>query len=213
MDWEGGQIVTDPYVRRANGIRPKRMWRPCWRNGFVEPEESKGKDDKMSEHPTIEEVYKRPEFFNAVWSKSIEYYGVTKQSIVCMEECAELIEAYDDRNRDGLTDGTRSHMVEEMADVLICLWLLEHIYDIKGRDTRTRHPSPVEACAALIKAVSKILRYGTEKERLDGLADAVEDVRRWVMLLETENGITDEELGEWVERKTVRQQRRNENDK
>lgn len=80
----------------------------------------------MSEHPTIEEVYKRPEYFDAVWSKSIEYYCVTKQSVVCMEECAELIEAYDDRKRDGLTDGTRSHMVEEMADVLICLWLLEH---------------------------------------------------------------------------------------
>lgn len=69
----------------------------------------------MSEHPTIEEVYKRPEYFDAVWSKSIEYYCVTKQSVVCMEECAELIEAYDDRKRDGLTDGTRSHMVEEMA--------------------------------------------------------------------------------------------------
>lgn len=160
------------------------MRRPCWRNGFVEPEESKGKDDKMSEHPTIEEVYKRPEYFDAVWSKSIEYYGVTKQSVVCMEECAELIEAYDDRKRDGLTDGTRSHMVEEMADVLICLWLLEHMYDIKGCDNRTRHPSPVGAGAALIKAVSKILRYNTEKERLDGLADAAEDVRRWVMRLE-----------------------------
>ena len=48
--------------------------------------------------------------------------------------------------------------------------------------------------------------------RLDGLADAVEDVRRLVMLLETENGITDEELGEWVEHKTVRQQRRMEED-
>ena len=167
----------------------------------------------MNKHPTIEGVYERPEYFNAVWSKSIEHYGVTKQSIVCMEECAELIEAYDDLRRDGLTDATRSHMVEEMTDVLICLWLLEHMYDIKGRDTRTRHPSPVGACAALIKAVSKILRYDTEKERLDGLADAMEDVRRWLKLLETENGITDEELDEWVERKTVRQQRRNEDDK
>lgn len=167
----------------------------------------------MSEQQTIDEVCKRPEWFDAVWSKSIEYYGVTKQSIVCMEECAELIEAYDGRKRDGLTDGTRVHMVEEMADVLICLRLLEHMYDIKGRDARTRHPSPVGACAALIKAVSKILRYDTGKERLDGLADAVEDVRRWLMLFETENGITDEELDEWVERKTVRQQRRMEDDK
>lgn len=78
---------------------------------------------------------------------------------------------------------------------------------------RTRHPSPVEACAALIKAVGKILRYDTEKERLDGLADAVEDVRRWVMRLKKENGITDKELGEWVEHKTIRQQRRNEDAK
>ena len=33
------------------------------------------------------------------------------------------------------------------------------------------------------------------------------------MLLEKENGITNEELGEWVERKTVRQQRRMKDDK
>lgn len=159
----------------------------------------------MSERSIIEEVYKRPECFDSVWSESIEYYGVTKQSVVCMEECAELIEAIDDRRRDGLTDGTRSHMVEEMADVLICLWLLEHMYDIKGRDARTRHPSPIGACAALIKAVSKILRYGTEKERLDGLADAVEDVRRWVMLLKDKNGIMPGDLDEMIEYKTYRQ--------
>ena len=162
----------------------------------------------MNKQPTIEEVYKRPEYFDTVWSKSIEYYGVTKQSIVCMEECAELIEAVDDRWRDGLTDGIRSHMVEEMADVLICLWLLEHMYDVKGRSTRTYHPSPVSACVTLIKAISKILRYDTEKERLDGLAAAMEDVRRCLMLLETENGITDEELDEMIEYKTNRQAKR-----
>lgn len=159
----------------------------------------------MSERSIIEEVYSRPEYFDAVWSESIEYYGVTTQSVVCMEECAELIEAIDDRRRDGLTDGTRGGLVVEMADVLICLWLLEHMYDIKGRDNRTRHPSPVGACAALIKAVSKILRYGTEEERLDGLADAVEDVRRWVMLLKDKNGIMPDELDEMIEYKTYRQ--------
>ena len=159
----------------------------------------------MSERPIIEEVCKRPEYFDAVWSKSIEYYGVTKQSVVCMEECAELIEAIDDRRRDGLTDGTRVHLIEEMADVLICLWLLEHMYDVKGRSTRTYHPSPVGACVTLIKAVSKILRYGIEKERLDGLADAVEDVRRWVILLKDKNGIMLGDLDEMIDYKTYRQ--------
>lgn len=162
----------------------------------------------MSERPIIEEVCKRPEYFDAVWSESIEYYGVTKQSVVCMEECAELIEAVDDRRRDGLTDGTSAHLVEEMADVLICLWLLERMYGIRDRDSRTRHPSPVGACAALIKAVSKILRYGTEEERLDGLADAMGDVWRWLIRLEKENGITNEELDGMIEYKTNRQARR-----
>ena len=104
-----------------------------------------------------------------------------------------------------MTDGTRVHLIEEMADVLICLWLLEHMYDVKGRSTRTYHPSPVGACVTLIKAVSKILRYGIEKERLDGLADAVEDVRRWVILLKDKNGIMPGELDEMIEYKTNRQ--------
>ena len=159
----------------------------------------------MSDRPTIEKVCKRPECFDAVWSESIEYCGVTTQSIVCMEECAELIEAYDDLRCNGLTDETRAHLVEEMADVLICLWLLEHMYDVKGRDICTHHPSSVGACAALIKAVSKILRYGTEEERLDGLADAMGDVRRWLIRLEDWNGIMSDELDETIEYKTNRQ--------
>lgn len=162
----------------------------------------------MSERSIIEEVYSWPEYFDAVWSKSIEYYGVTKQSVVCMEECAELIEAIDDLRRDGLTDATRAHLVEEMADVLICLGLLERMYDVKGRSTRTRHPSPVGACVTLIKAISKILRYGTEKERLNELADAMEDVWRRLILLKDKNGITQRELDEMIEYKTNRQAKR-----
>lgn len=158
----------------------------------------------MNKRPTIEEVYSRPEYFDAVWSESIEYCGVTTQSIVCLEECAELIEAYDDLRCNGLTDETRAHLVEEMADVLICLWLLKHMYDVKGRDIRTHHPSSVGACAALIK----ILRYGTEEERLDGLADAMGDVRRWLIRLEDWNGIMSDELDETIEYKTNRQARR-----
>lgn len=162
----------------------------------------------MSERSIIEEVYSRPEYFDAVWSESIEYYGVTTQSVVCMEECAELIEAIDDRRRNGLMDWTRAHLVEEMADVLICLGLLERMYDVKGRSTRTYHPSPVGACVTLIKAISKILRYGTEEERLNELADAMEDVWRRLILLKDKNGITQHKLDEMIEYKTNRQAKR-----
>lgn len=83
----------------------------------------------------------------AVWRESIEKYGKETQSIVCMEECGELIQAISKRLR-GKPDAT-DNLTEEMADVTICLYLLKEMY-----------------------------------------------------------GITDEQLDEWIARKTVRQSKR-----
>lgn len=58
---------------------------------------------------------------------SIEHYGKEAQSIVCMEECSELIQAISKELR-SKTD--REHLSEEMADVLICIELLKQIYNI-----------------------------------------------------------------------------------
>ena len=58
---------------------------------------------------------------------SIEYYGKNTQSIVCMEECAELIQAISKELR-GKSD--RMHLAEEIADVLICIEILKQIYGI-----------------------------------------------------------------------------------
>ena len=63
-----------------------------------------------------------------VWRESIEKYGKTMQSIVCMEECSELIQAVSKRLR-GKSDAT-DNLAEEMADVIICLYLLKEMYDI-----------------------------------------------------------------------------------
>lgn len=79
-----------------------------------------------------------------VWRESIEKYGKTMQSIVCMEECSELIQAISKRLR-GKSDAN-DNLAEEMADVTICLHLLQEMY-----------------------------------------------------------GITDEQLDEWIDRKTIRQ--------
>ena len=64
----------------------------------------------------------------AVWRESIEKYGKETQSIVCMEECSELIQAISKRLR-GKPDAT-DNLAEEMADVTICLYLLKEMYGI-----------------------------------------------------------------------------------
>lgn len=65
---------------------------------------------------------------HVVWRESIEKYGKEMQSIVCMEECSELIQAISKCLR-GKPDAT-DNLAEEMADVTICLHLLQEMYGI-----------------------------------------------------------------------------------
>lgn len=60
-------------------------------------------------------------------SDSIQHYGVENQSTVCMEECAELIQAISKAKR-GKID--KDNMTEEIADVLICIEMLKQMYNI-----------------------------------------------------------------------------------
>lgn len=63
-----------------------------------------------------------------VWRESIRKYGKEIQSIVCMEECSELIQAVSKRLRG--KPGATDNLAEEMADVTICLDLLKEMYGI-----------------------------------------------------------------------------------
>ena len=63
----------------------------------------------------------------SIISKSIKHYGEEIQSTVCMEECAELIQAISKAKR-GKPDA--DNMIEEIADVLICIEMLKQIYNI-----------------------------------------------------------------------------------
>ena len=62
---------------------------------------------------------------------SIKHYGVDAQSTVCMEECAELIQAISKEKR-GKHD--YKHLAEEIADVLICISMLQDMYEIDSSD-------------------------------------------------------------------------------
>lgn len=61
---------------------------------------------------------------------SIEHYGKPVQSTVCMEECSELIQAISKCLRYGDTEENLDNLVEEIADVFICISMLKQMYDI-----------------------------------------------------------------------------------
>ena len=62
-----------------------------------------------------------------VIAESILHYGKNNQSTVCIKECAELIQAISKAKR-GKID--RDNMIEEIADVLICIEMLKQMYMI-----------------------------------------------------------------------------------
>ncbi len=67
-----------------------------------------------------------------VIARSVDHYGEEIQAIVCMEECAELIQAISKmiRRNDELSEEDYDHLEEEVADVLICIEMLKQIYSI-----------------------------------------------------------------------------------
>lgn len=88
--------------------------------------------------------YLSPEQADAVEMRSIARYGKDTQATVCMEECAELIQAISKIKRHNPEDPTNKvgrnelieNLYEEMADVQICFDLLIKIYELKPSDLR-----------------------------------------------------------------------------
>lgn len=105
--------------------------------------------------------------------RSIEHYGKDLQSTVCMEECAELIQAISKEKR-GKSD--KDHLSEEIADVLICIEMLKQIYNITEDEI-----------------YSWVI---TKQER------TVKRIKKYVQSTETNSerirNMTDEELAEWI---------------
>lgn len=71
------------------------------------------------------------EELQTIWRQSIDHYGSQLQSIVCMEECAELIQAISKKLREDTP--SNDALTEEMADVIICLHLLKMMYGITDK--------------------------------------------------------------------------------
>lgn len=62
---------------------------------------------------------------------AIKFHRADEQTTVCMEECAELIQAISKEKR-GKHD--KQHLIEEIADVYICLEMLMEIYNISSKE-------------------------------------------------------------------------------
>ena len=108
-----------------------------------------------------------------VVKKSIEHYGKDVQSTVCMEECAELIQAISKEKR-GKSD--KEHLAEEMADVIICIKMLKQIYNITEDEIYSWIINKQERIIERIKKDAQSTR--TNAERIRNMTD--EELAGWL---------------------------------
>lgn len=68
--------------------------------------------------------------------KLVKKNGIKNQSMIAMEECAELIQAISKclRSKDFPVEYERENLIEEMADVMICLEQLQVIFHISDAE-------------------------------------------------------------------------------
>ena len=74
------------------------------------------------------------EEYSAILADNIKAHGVVLETVVAMEELAELIQAISKVKRYGFVGEYRDNLIEEMADVNIVVLELMMIFDISNDD-------------------------------------------------------------------------------
>lgn len=69
----------------------------------------------------------------SIISECIKHYGEEMQLVVCMEELSELSQTISKEIR---SKGDRNNLVEEMADVIICLENLKQIFAVTNAEIK-----------------------------------------------------------------------------
>ena len=84
-----------------------------------------------------------------VVKKSIEHYGADLQTVVCMEECSELIQAISKMKRG---KDNRDNLIEEMADVMICIDILKQVYGVSDSEIQNYVCNKQDRCVGRMKS-------------------------------------------------------------
>lgn len=84
-----------------------------------------------------------------VVTKSVEHYGSDLQTVVCMEECSELIQAISKMKRG---KDNRDNLIEEMADVMICMDILKQVYGVSDNEIQNYVCKKQDRCVGRMKS-------------------------------------------------------------
>lgn len=122
------------YIKSLEGVSARIR--------FQDQKSTRKGDTEMERNNTFRIVHVfEQEIDEKINKKTMDRYGIERQSLVAMEELSELQKAISKlvRNPEEKTKplefkGLRNNLIEEMADVIICMDQLKEYYKIKASD-------------------------------------------------------------------------------
>ena len=88
----------------------------------------------MSKMKGLIHMEEKMEEYAAVLEENIKEHGVVEETVIAMEECAELIQAISKVKRYGFVGEYKDNLIEEIADVSIVIREIMMIFGIPDGD-------------------------------------------------------------------------------
>ena len=123
------------YIKSLKGVseRIRFQGQKSTRKGDTEMSIIRDKNEYLIHHT----------FNKKIIDETMDRYGIEKQSLVAMEELAELQKAIsklvrnpEERTKPLEFKGLKNNLIEEMADVLICMDQLIEFYNVQHYDVQ-----------------------------------------------------------------------------
>ena len=129
--------------------------------------------------------------------KAVEYYGEDYMATVCMEECAELVQAISKMKRG---ENDKYHLAEEMGDVLICIENLQEIYGIENEEIQKWIAGKQGRTLDRMGVSIEEKEYEVLSKRIQAAMESIGISQRQ---LAKEVGVTETTISRWINGKRI----------
>ena len=102
------------------------------------------------------------EKYAAVLEENIKEHGVVLETVIAMEECAELIQAISKVKRYGFVGEYRDNLIEEIADVSIVIREIMMIFGISVGDINEVIDSKIQRIKKRLDKTEYTVYYGSD---------------------------------------------------
>ena len=102
------------------------------------------------------------EEYSEILADNIKAYGVVEETVIAMEECAELIQAISKVRRYGFIGQYKDNLIEEIADVSIVIREIMMIFGLSDGDINEVIDSKIQRIKKRLDKTEYTVYYGSD---------------------------------------------------